>query len=109
MISITPPAIAAMKSYLSAPEHASALGIRIALRGGGCSGFQFEMATVYPGQQTLLDKVTEHDGLMIYIDQASALYCDGIEVDYSGLQGSGFAFNGPAIKRKCGCGSSVAF
>lgn len=107
-MTITPLAVEAMNDYLK--SHPEALGIRLAVRGGGCSGFQFEMATVYEGQGTLLDKVTDHDGLKVYIDQASALYLDGITMDFkTTLMGSGFDFSGDTIKRKCGCGSSVAF
>src|SRR6202158_2015290 len=80
-------------------------GLRIAVVGGGCSGFSYSMA--FENQPNMLDKTYQFDGLKVYVDQASLLYLDGAEVDYvESLEGSGFKFSNPQVKSTCGCGSS---
>ena len=57
----------------------------------------------------MLDKTFTYEGLRLFVDQASLLYLDGVEVDYvEGLEGSGFKFNNPNVKSTCGCGSSFS-
>jgi iron-sulfur cluster assembly accessory protein len=104
MIQLTPTAIGKVKEILGAQEPAPA-GLRIAVVGGGCSGFSYSMAfETAPG---LLDKTYEFEGLKVFIDQASMLYLDGAQVDYvESMEGSGFKFNNPQVKSTCGCGSS---
>jgi len=81
--------------------------LRIAVVGGGCSGFSYSMA--FENTPGLLDKAYEFDGLKVFIDQASLLYLDGAEVDFvETLEGSGFKFNNPQVKSTCGCGSSFS-
>jgi iron-sulfur cluster assembly protein len=82
-------------------------GLRIAVVGGGCSGFNYSMA--FENSPGLLDKVYEFDGLKVFIDQASMLYLDGASVDYvETLEGAGFKFTNPNVKNTCGCGSSFS-
>ena len=57
----------------------------------------------------MLDKTYKFGDLQVFIDQASLLYLDGVEVDYvETLEGSGFKFNNPNVKSTCGCGSSFS-
>jgi len=80
-------------------------GLRIAVVGGGCSGFTYSMA--FENAPGMLDKTYDFSGLKVFVDQASILYLDGVEVDYvESLEGSGFKFNNPNVKSTCGCGSS---
>ncbi len=80
-------------------------GLRIAVGGGGCSGFTYSRA--FENAPGMLDKTYEFGGLKVFVDQASMLYLDGVEVDYvETLEGSGFKFNNPNVKSTCGCGSS---
>ncbi len=80
-------------------------GLRIAVVGGGCSGFQYSMA--FENNAGPLDKIYNFNGLKVYVDQASMLYLDGCRVDYvETLEGSGFKFDNPNVKSTCGCGSS---
>jgi iron-sulfur cluster assembly accessory protein len=80
-------------------------GLRIAVVGGGCSGFSYSMA--FEDNPGMLDKTYEFGGLKIYVDQASMLYLDGAEVDYvETIEGAGFKFNNPNVRNTCGCGSS---
>ncbi len=82
-------------------------GLRIAVVGGGCSGFSYSMA--FENAPNMLDKTYSFSGLKVYVDQASLLYLDGIEVDYiETMEGSGFKFNNPNVKSTCGCGSSFS-
>lgn len=83
--------------------------LRIGLRGGGCSGF---VPDLYYEDKPLAetDQTFEVRGVKIVIDQMSAMYLMGIEVDYvDGLMGTEFKFNGSQISGKCGCGASVSF
>ncbi|MFN8389203.1 MAG: iron-sulfur cluster assembly accessory protein [Bdellovibrionota bacterium] len=82
-------------------------GLRVAVRGGGCSGLEYALdfaESARPG-----DTILEVSGLKVYIDMASLQYLKGTEIDYvSGLQGSGFKFKNPNAKRSCGCGHSFS-
>jgi len=104
MIQLTSKAVDKVKEILSTQEPQPA-GLRIAVVGGGCSGFSYSMA--FENQPQMLDKTYQFDGLKIFVDQASMLYLDGAEVDYvETLEGAGFKFNNPNVKSTCGCGSS---
>lgn len=82
------------------------LGLRLAVRPGGCSGFSYEM--YFDGQVDDNDIVSVTDGVRLLIDAESAAMLPGATVDYKemGLQGSGFAINNPNQQRSCGCGQS---
>ena len=81
--------------------------LRIAVVGGGCSGFSYSMA--FENTPNMLDKTYNFDNLNVFIDQASLLYLDGVQVDYvESMEGSGFKFNNPNVKNPCGCGSSFS-
>src|SRR6266568_3772890 len=81
--------------------------LRVAVVGGGCSGFQYHMA--FENQTSDADQIFEFDGLKVAVDQMSSMYLDGIEIDYiETLEGAGFKFNNPNVKSTCGCGSSFS-
>jgi iron-sulfur cluster assembly accessory protein len=104
MVQITERAIGKVREIMNSQEPAPA-GLRIAVVGGGCSGFSYSMA--FENQPNILDKTYTYDGLKVFVDQASLLYLDGAEVDFvETLEGSGFKFNNPQVKSTCGCGSS---
>ena len=80
-------------------------GLRIAVRGGGCSGFEY--ALDFENEARENDWVYEQNGLTIYVDAVSARYLEGTTVDYvMGVAGAGFKFLNPQAKGSCGCGSS---
>ena len=82
-------------------------GLRVAVRGGGCSGLEY--ALDFAETERMGDTVLEFDGLKVFIDMASLQYLQGTEIDYvTGLQGAGFKFNNPNAKRSCGCGHSFS-
>ncbi len=105
-IILTPKAIEMTKKALE-EEGLSNHGLRVAVRGGGCSGLEYALDFAEASRPG--DTVLELDGLKVYIDMASAEYLKGTEIDYvSGLQGSGFKFKNPNAKRSCGCGHSFS-
>lgn len=106
MIQLTERATGKVREILDSQEPKPS-GLRIAVVGGGCSGFSYSMA--FENTPNMLDKTYNYDGLKVFVDQASLLYLDGIEVDYvETLEGSGFKFNNPNVKSTCGCGSSFS-
>ncbi len=79
-------------------------GLRVGVRGGGCSGFQYALA--FDNQRDDDEVFDDHD-LKILVDRPSLAYVRGAVVDYvEGLQGAGFKVENPNIVAACGCGSS---
>ena len=104
MVQLTDNAVSKVKEIMASQEPPPA-GLRIAVVGGGCSGFSYSMA--FENQPTMLDKTYNYEGLKVFVDQASMLYLEGAQVDYvETLEGAGFKFNNPNVKSTCGCGSS---
>jgi iron-sulfur cluster assembly protein len=106
MVQLTETAVSKVREILDSQEPKPA-GLRIAVVGGGCSGFSYSMA--FENTPNMHDKTYNFDGLKVFIDQASLLYLDGVQVDYiESMEGSGFKFNNPNVKNTCGCGSSFS-
>jgi iron-sulfur cluster assembly accessory protein len=106
MVQLTETAVTKVREILDTQEPKPA-GLRIAVVGGGCSGFSYSMA--FENTPGMLDKTYDFSGLNVFIDQASLLYLDGVRVDYvESLEGSGFKFDNPNVKSTCGCGSSFS-
>ena len=79
-------------------------GLRVGVRGGGCSGFQYNLAF---DQQKEEDAVFEDHGLKLLVDKPSLPYVAGSVIDYvDSMQGAGFQVNNPNVVAACGCGSS---
>jgi len=82
-------------------------GLRIAVVGGGCSGFSYSMS--FENSPGMMDKMYDSHGFKLIVDQASLIYLENVEVDFvESLEGSGFKFNNPEVKSTCGCGSSFS-
>ena len=80
-------------------------GLRVAVRGGGCSGFEYALDFETEGREG--DLQYDQHGLRILVDPISARYLVGTEIDYVlGMAGAGFKFNNPNAMGTCGCGSS---
>src|SRR5215470_15959420 len=104
MIRLTPVASSKVKEIMSMQTPVPS-ALRVAVVGGGCSGFQYHMA--FENQTNETDEVMDFDGLKVAVDQMSSMYLDGVEIDYiETLEGAGFKFNNPNVKSTCGCGSS---
>jgi iron-sulfur cluster assembly accessory protein len=85
------------------PSH----GLRVAVRGGGCSGFEYSLDFEKEPREN--DWVYDQNGLTLYVDAVSARYLQGTSIDYVlGMAGAGFKFHNPNATGTCGCGSSFA-
>lgn len=83
---------------------AAVAGLRVGVRGGGCSGFQYQLAF---DEQRDGDVVFEDHGLKLLVEPQALSYVDGSQIDYvESLQGAGFQVNNPNVTAACGCGSS---
>ncbi len=103
MITITTAAVAKLKD-LMAKEGVEGQGLRVRVRGGGCSGYEYQMAFDTPKEG---DQVFEEGGVKVVVDPKSLLFLTGTEIDFQdGLTGTGFAIKNPNAKGSCGCGQS---
>ena len=103
VVTLTDVAAQKIGTLLSDEEHAGA-GLRVAVRGGGCSGFQYQLAL---DEKRDGDEIFEFDGIRILVDEMSLRYVDGSTVDYTeSLMGAGFQVENPNVVASCGCGSS---
>lgn len=102
---LTPKAVEMVKITRQQEGIDEAHGLRIAVRGGGCSGFEY--ALDFENEARENDWIYEQGGLTIYVDAVSARYLEGTTIDYvMGMAGAGFKFLNPQAKGTCGCGSS---
>lgn len=107
MITLTPAATQEVKRLME-KEQKPNLGLRIGVKGGGCSGMTYVLS-LEEATPKQFDTVFEQDGLKILVDAKSQLYLDGTTIDYkSALMGGGFEFNNPLAKKTCGCGTSFS-
>jgi iron-sulfur cluster insertion protein len=84
-----------------------ALGLRISVSGGGCSGFQYSFSL--DADETPDDIVIARDGARLLVDTVSLEYLRGSELDFvEDLSGAGFRINNPLAVSSCGCGNSFA-
>ena len=103
-ITLSDKAAAKIGELLEGQEELDGQALRVAVRGGGCSGFQYALAFDRAKDE---DHVFEVDGVAVLVDKVSMQFVFGSEVDYvEGLQGAGFQVNNPNVVAACGCGSS---
>jgi iron-sulfur cluster assembly accessory protein len=106
MVTLTPVATEKVREIMS-QQNPLPTGLRVAVVGGGCSGFTYHMA--FENQANDSDNVYEFNGLKLMVDQMSEMYLDGVEIDYvESLEGAGFKFNNPNVRSTCGCGASFS-
>lgn len=103
-ITITPTASKQVKYLIS--ELPNDIGLRLAVKGGGCSGLSYDLDfTTVEDKDTVID----NDGYRIFIDAKSMIYLKGMALDFQGgLQGKGFQFINPNATSTCGCGESFS-
>ena len=105
MITLTPTALQEVKRLIE-KEQKSNRGLRVGVKGGGCSGMSYVLA-IDEATPKQYDTVFEQDGIKVVIDAKSHLYLDGTTIDYkTSVMGGGFEFNNPLAKKSCGCGHS---
>jgi iron-sulfur cluster assembly accessory protein len=104
MVTLTDIAAEKVSTFLAGQEPTEGAGLRVGVRGGGCSGFQYALAL---DEQRDGDHVFEDHGIRVIVDDASLQYVEGSVVDYKeSLMGAGFEVNNPNVVAACGCGSS---
>jgi len=105
MITLTPSAVQEVKRLIG-QEQKPNLGLRVGIKGGGCSGMTYVLS-VDEAVLKQYDQLFEQDGVKFLIDAKSHLYLDGTTIDFkSSLMGGGFEFQNPLAKKTCGCGTS---
>jgi iron-sulfur cluster assembly accessory protein len=84
-------------------------GLRVAVVGGGCSGFQYSLDLDEQGAKDG-DSTFVVKGINVLVDPMSSMYLMGVEIDYVETQfgQAGFSFKNPNAKHTCGCGSSFS-
>ena len=98
-------AAAAKLRELTAEETNPAIGLRVYVYSGGCSGFKYGM--MLEDAPTADDNVLEANGIKVYVDKPSIDLLQGSQIDYvDTLMGAGFTVNNPNAVAACGCGSS---
>jgi iron-sulfur cluster assembly accessory protein len=106
MLSITDKAVEKVKALLHG-ENKDGYGLRVAVQGGGCSGFQYGLT--WENEEKPNDNTLEFGGLKVYVDALSAMYLEQVSIDYvDSLSGSGFKIDNPKSSGTCGCGSSFS-
>src|SRR5260370_26246588 len=101
MINLTPVASSKVKEIMNMQSPVP-VALRVAVVGGGCSGFQYHMA--FENQTNETDEVFDFNGLKVPVDHMSSMYLHGFEIDYiETLEGAGFKLYNPNVKNTCGC------
>jgi iron-sulfur cluster assembly accessory protein len=106
LITMTETAAAQLSQLITQQEGASpALGLRVFVYPGGCSGMSYGMA--FEDQPAEDDTTINVSGLKLYVDEMSSQYIAGATIDYEdSLMGGGFRILNPNAVRSCGCGHS---
>jgi iron-sulfur cluster assembly protein len=104
MVTLTDIAADKVSEFMNGQTAQGEVGLRVGVRGGGCSGFQYALAL---DEQHDDDHVFESSGIRVLVDPASLQYVDGSTVDFTqNFMGSGFEVTNPNVVASCGCGSS---
>jgi iron-sulfur cluster assembly protein len=105
-VSLTSGALAELHRIRESQQIPDTHGLRIGVKGGGCSGFSYILGfdEVQDGDEIFL-----LDGIKVFMQKSHAIYLLGMEIDWvDGLGNRGFAFNNPNAKETCGCGTSFS-
>src|ERR1700735_4563296 len=105
MITLTDKGAEKVREFLTSQATvADTAGLRVGVRGGGCSGFQYALA--FDAQRDG-DSVFEDKGIRLLVDRPSPQYVEGSVIDFvDGLPRAGFKVENPTVIAACGCGSS---
>jgi iron-sulfur cluster assembly accessory protein len=105
VLTLTPNAATKIRELMAEEPEGDVAVLRVAIQGGGCSGFQYALGFDRGPQDG--DNEIEMHGVTVVVDPFSAPYLTGSEIDYvDALMGAGFAINNPNVQAACGCGSS---
>jgi iron-sulfur cluster assembly protein len=104
-ISLTPVAAQKVKDLLAEEPDGDSLVLRVAIQGGGCSGFQYGLG--FDSSSVEGDVELELEGVSVVVDPYSAPYLQGATIDFlNTIQESGFKIENPNAVSSCGCGHS---
>src|SRR3712207_520624 len=104
MVTLTDIAAEKVRDFMQGQTAEGDIGLRVGVRGGGCSGFQYALAL---DEQRDDYHVFDSSGIRVLVDPASLRYVEGSTVDYTeNFMGSGFEVKNPNVVASCGCGSS---
>ena len=107
IVAITPKAAEELKRTFAEHDLPEGAGLRIGVKGGGCSGFSYVMG--FDGAPTEDDHIVDVQGLKLFVDKKSALYLEGTTLNYvQTIQQQGFVFQNPNATGTCGCGQSFS-
>ena len=105
LLDLTPLAAEKVKELMASEPDAETLVLRVAIQGGGCSGFQYGLG--FDSGAAEGDHEVTLEGVRVVVDPFSAPYLQGATIDYlNGLQESGFKIENPNATASCGCGHS---
>ena len=105
-ISLTDGAVKQLNRLLEEKEVPEGYGLRVGVKGGGCSGFSYVLGF---DEKSENDDEFEVSGITVYMEKSHALYLLGMEIDWlEGLNNRGFVFNNPNASETCGCGTSFS-
>ena len=105
-VTITDSAVRQLKHIVTEQKIGDEHGLRLGVKGGGCSGFSYELGF---DEQKEGDDVYLINGIKVFMKKAHAIYLLGMEIDFlEGLNNRGFSFNNPNAKETCGCGTSFS-
>jgi len=103
-IDISPKAAERIRA-LSTEKGTPAGGLRLGVKGGGCSGLSYFID--WAREPSKHDRVIERDGARVFVDPKSAVFLQGTTIDWQQtLMQTGFVFRNPNVKTACGCGES---
>lgn len=105
-IILTNGAVKQLKTIISEQNIPANFGLRVGVKGGGCSGFSYVLGFDEPKDG---DDILEVNGVKVLMQKAHAIYLLGMEIDFlDGLNNRGFSFSNPNATDTCGCGTSFA-
>ena len=105
LVSLTETAAVKIKELMAEESGEETAVLRVAVQGGGCSGFQYALGFDRAAQEG--DHALELHGVTVVVDPFSAPYIQGAQIDFlNGLQESGFKIDNPNVSASCGCGHS---
>jgi len=105
-VTLTDGAVRQLKRILSEQNIPDDYGLRIGVKGGGCSGFSYILGFDVKKEN---DETFEIGGLNVLMEKSHAIYLLGMEIDWvEGLDNRGFSFTNPNAKSTCGCGTSFS-
>jgi len=105
LLTLTPVAAEKVKELMAEEPDGDSMVLRVAIQGGGCSGFQYGLG--FDSAPAEGDLELEFEGVRVVVDPFSAPYLQGATVDFlNGLQESGFKIDNPNAASSCGCGHS---